>query len=306
MSSEFLFLAPYPNEQNNKDGMISRIKDIDILFEDLERTYLTVSLRRNLKSFKKIGNVKIIEVNLFLNFFYLFKLIRGHKFIYVHSVFNLRYLWQYLFFLNKNQVLILDAHGLVSEEFKFFDKKETIARYFSLIEKLVFKRLNHGIFVTHAMSSYFNRKYPDSFFKSNIYHIIPRNLKKMISAQKESTKSASCDKIQVIYSGGVHPWQNIDLMLDSIKSNQNENVHYTILTNEVEYIKKLIVEKDINRDLVNVDSRSPENLWQDYMNADYGFVLRQDNVVNNVACPTKLIEYMYYGIRPHSFNSKYW
>lgn len=36
----------------------------------------------------------------------------------------------------------------------------------------------------------------------------------------------------------------------------------------------------------------------EYQTAHYGFVLRDDITVNNVACPTKLVEYLQYGILP--------
>ena len=37
---------------------------------------------------------------------------------------------------------------------------------------------------------------------------------------------------------------------------------------------------------------------EEYPRCSYGFVLRDDIAVNNVACPTKLIEYLQYGIVP--------
>ena len=36
----------------------------------------------------------------------------------------------------------------------------------------------------------------------------------------------------------------------------------------------------------------------DYQESHYGFILREDIVVNHVACPTKLIEYLAMGVIP--------
>lgn len=297
MKSKILFLAPFPTSENIKDGMISRIKDIDRLFEDVDRTYLDLSLRRNLKTIKKIDSVNVIELNAILNFWYIIKLVKEHNYFYTHSIFNMRFFWVFLLFFDKKKKLILDAHGVVTEEMKYFDKKKYLSMYFSFIERFVFRRLSFGIFVTTTMSDYFKKKYPKSNFRSLIYHIIPRDLKEFDVNSKEIQNKTN-DRINILYSGGVHSWQNIELMMDTISLNQIENLHYTILTNDVKYIKEEISKRGINPNVISVDSREPSELWKDYLKADYGFVLRDDNIVNNVACPTKLIEYLFYGINP--------
>jgi hypothetical protein len=35
-----------------------------------------------------------------------------------------------------------------------------------------------------------------------------------------------------------------------------------------------------------------------YLAHEYGFVLRDESLVNRVACPTKLVEYLYWGVLP--------
>ena len=47
-----------------------------------------------------------------------------------------------------------------------------------------------------------------------------------------------------------------------------------------------------------VTTKTAEELRGAYEQAQYGFVLRDNIIVNNVACPTKLIDYIKYDIIP--------
>ena len=49
---------------------------------------------------------------------------------------------------------------------------------------------------------------------------------------------------------------------------------------------------------IELKSVAPEELAEYYESAHYGFILRDDNVINTVANPTKMIEYLQYGIVP--------
>ena len=115
MKNKLLFLAPYPSITNSKDGMIIRIKEIDKLFEDIDRTYITLSLIRNVKKRTSIGLVDIVEANVILDFWYIIKIIKDHNYIYSHSIYNLRFFWFFLLFFTKSKTLILDVHGVVPE-----------------------------------------------------------------------------------------------------------------------------------------------------------------------------------------------
>ena len=47
-----------------------------------------------------------------------------------------------------------------------------------------------------------------------------------------------------------------------------------------------------------ITTKTAEEMKEVYRHAQYGFVLRDDIVVNNVACPTKIIDYIKYDIIP--------
>lgn len=298
MKNKLLFLAPYPSITNSKDGMIIRIKEIDKLFEDIDRTYITLSLIRNVKKRTSIGLVDIVEANVILDFWYIIKIIKDHNYIYSHSIYNLRFFWFFLLFFTKSKTLILDVHGVVPEELRDFYKQKASYLYYHFIERFIFRRLNWAVCVTDAMSNFYKKKYSKYDFKTLIYYIIPSDLKETDFKEIQKIKEQSNDKIHILYSGGVQPWQNIDLMLETIESNQEKNIHYTILTPDIKYITQQIYKRKINPNIITVDSRNSSDLWKDYLAADYAFILRDDNLVNNVACPTKMFEYLHYGLIP--------
>ena len=94
-------------------------------------------------------------------------------------------------------------------------------------------------------------------------------------------------------------------MLKTISQNISDNIHYTILTGELDIMKSLLVKSKLdNLVSINVLSVQPSQLSEYYQKANYGFILRDDITVNNVACPTKLVEYLNYGIIPIVLSDK--
>src|SRR5690606_4791602 len=100
-------------------------------------------------------------------------------------------------------------------------------------------------------------------------------------------------------------WQNIDLMIRLIKSNRSDRIKYTIMTGEpVEMIRRLGEEGLLVDDGLEVLTVPSNKLARYYRTAHYGFILRDDMLINRVACPTKMVEYLYYGIIPVVKSSK--
>lgn len=295
MSSEIVFLAPYPTNENIKDGMISRVKAIDGHFSKIERTYLHVSaVRHRKKEQYRDGIVSVYNLNIVLHFWTILKIMRAHTNVYSHSIYMLRFLWV---LLNKSQNVILDLHGVVPEEERDF-KQNSGWKYYSYLEKQIFKKLSTAVCVTHRMKNHYKEKYP--WYKGDflVYSIMPDFLEAVSKGDFEDIKVHSKDKVHVLYSGGSQLWQNIDLMLNTIKENQSPRIHYTILTGDKEVFEAKIKEKNISPENITIESRHPSDLWKDYIAADYAFILRDDNLVNNVANPTKLVEYLFYGLIP--------
>jgi hypothetical protein len=297
MRKKLLFLAPFPNERYKMDGMISRIKSIDSFFLNDCRTYLYVSVRKNLRSYHKVSNnLEVYELNLFIHFFKIIKILFSSDIAYSHSIYQVRNIWFLLPFYKGK--LFLDVHGVVPEEIKYFGGSRLSFLFMSIVEKVVFTKKNTNIIcVTKAMQNHFTSKYKHLGGKFILHCIFPAHLKYENDLLENDTQNQFNDPVTIIYSGSSALWQKPDLMLDIIKKNQN-NIKYIILTSDINGFESKI--KGMKIDLKNIELKmvSPEELTSYYRRADFGFLLRDDNIVNRVAAPTKLIEYLSCGIIP--------
>lgn len=296
MKSDILFLAPYPTPENIKDGMVSRVNAIDSFFKDINRIYLRVSLSKNRKKkFFVDGKASVYELNAFIHIFLILRILFSCKKIYSHSIWGCWGIWPFLLFFRK--AFILDAHGVVPEEIQLYYGKKLLGFVLNIIECVVFKKAKVVICVTENMRKHFQQKHPHYKGKYLVYCIYPDSIKNIhIDTMREEKNSGTY--INVLYSGGIAPWQNIDLMLDVIKDTLAVNVKYTLLVSDKDYVENLIKLKHIESNNIVVKSVLPEELYTYYAKADYAFILRDDNVVNHVANPTKLVEYMRFGIIP--------
>ena len=283
-----IVVAAFPVTENQKDGMVQRVLHIDSLIKRYPRVYLDISFRR---FFRKIcytdGHATIYRLNFFVHAFVIARLLRRAKLIYMHSAYNAL---KSILFPSKAHV-VFDVHGIVPEEL-LQEKKKLASWIYRLAERMAIIRCNTIICVSQSMLRHLKAKYNNNI-KGNeiILPIIPK-VDDIITA--DQVHCAMRDDRAVIYAGGMQAWQNVDKMLDAAK--EQPNLKYTFLTGEIQRFSLLLRENS----LMNVICLSvkPEEVKDYYLKHEYGFILRDDVLVNQVACPTKLMEYLYWGVIP--------
>ncbi|SHG59795.1 glycosyltransferase family protein [Flavobacterium johnsoniae] len=299
-----LVIAPFPNSTNEKDGFIQRIKKIDNLINENKRVYVQISLKYYIFPKKNKSNVdgtSVWNLNFFTGFFVLLYHVIKSDMIYAHTIYNL--MWIIPFFSINKSKIILDVHGAVPEEQEMYGKR-FYSKILNFAEKICFNNIDTAVFVTDSMKQHYIKKYHNVNYKSIIYGIWPDNVKEnggineLILKKLREKIGISKNDVVVIYSGGLHIWQNIDLMIKSINDKKNDsNVVYILLVNDIVEMRIRLEKNNINK-RIYLDSVHPSELANFYAISHYGFVLREDCVVNRVANPTKLIEYLFYGITP--------
>lgn len=292
-----VFLAEYPNSTTIKEGMSQRMVAIDEQFAQEARVYLFVSHRFFVKKqvYYAKDDVLQYKCNLFIHFLFIMRLLVESKLLYFHSIQNALPILPCLFFLKSSKKIVLDIHGVVPEEHKFAGQ-DFKARLYSITECHIFKNLYLGISVTNAMTRHFRLKYSSLKLNLITYPIVPSNI---LANTYSPAEANSSEFIEVIYSGNLQSWQNISLMIEVISTNLSPKIRYTILTGNPEGMNEMLRQHDLSENNnINVLSVSPQELGYYYARSHYGFILRDDITVNRVACPTKLIEYMCYGIIP--------
>lgn len=255
-----LFVAPNPFKTKEHEGYLQRVAAIDALFEGEEKCYSGDC--RNSDELAKY----IIKADL----------------IYVHSIYRAEEIIDcYPVFGTK---IITDLHGVVPEEEELIGETRR-SKELDYIESIVMANGKAFVVVTDAMKDHFKKKY--GYIANKPYWItLP------IFDEKEVGRSEKRDI--VVYAGGAQKWQNTDLIVDIVNSTDN-GYAYTLLTHSLDAFDSISKEKT---DMVTLKSVTSDEVGSYYQDAKFGFILRDDTTVNNVACPTKLIEYLTYGIVP--------
>ena len=95
-----------------------------------------------------------------------------------------------------------------------------------------------------------------------------------------------------VYAGGASIWQGVDLMLDVYKAVEKElpNSKLILLTKD----ESVFIEKIKEREIQNYEIKyvAVSELQKELHKYKYGFILRDNNIVNQVATPTKMNSYL--------------
>jgi hypothetical protein len=288
-----LILAPYPTAKNIKDGYMQRVMAIDKLVNDVQRDYLSIRSNPFGKTeIKHIADVTVYRMNRFQ--LKIKDFLSQYDCIYIHSIYMYKYVHKFI----TNQKTILDLHGVVPEELSF-NHKYFSSMYYGYLENKAAHKIDIIIFVTEAMKEYFGNKYPQSKAVKWVFPIIAKN--SLIAKRINNSFSVEYIKNPVVfvYSGNIQKWQNIKQMLGFIKKYDKENYIYIILSSFKKYFFNILDKnfKEIKYRFI-IDSVLPEELYKYYSIAHYGFLIRDDHILNKVSCPTKMLEYLFYGITP--------
>ncbi len=305
--SEILFLGIPPSTTSQKDGFVSRINEIDKLFSEQNKTYLNIHYLRSFRK-KQISfsnKTTVVTLNYFEHFFEIFKYLKKAKKIFIHSVYRGARIFPHIIFLKKKAKVCLDLHGVFPEELKYKGEKLTPIIY-NWIEKHIVNFSDILVFVSKKFENYFLQKYP--LTKSKIRLVIPicnfsifqiDPTPKVESIKKKYNINEN--DLVFIYSGSTEIWQKVDLTLEAMSKlfAKKENIKFFILTLKPKEMENLV--KNYSLPLGNkvfILKLEQEELPPYYQISHFGFVLRDDIIVNRVAFPTKLLEYLYFGLIP--------
>ena len=155
-------------------------------------------------------------------------------------------------------------------------------RLMDIFEKQAARYSRAVVVVTEAMAEYYRKNFN---CESTEFIHIP-----ICSVLQEQQDWPIKERKTVIYAGGLHVWQNVDLMLD-IAEKKSDLFDFVFLTNEIDVFKDKLKDRHFVSP-VKVASVEHDEINKYLSQAEYGLLLRDDTPVNNVAFPTKLIEYL--------------
>ncbi|MPM05874.1 hypothetical protein SDC9_52169 [bioreactor metagenome] len=104
------------------------------------------------------------------------------------------------------------------------------------------------------------------------------------------------DEVLFVYSGGVSPWQCLDISIELFRKikqiNGWENSKFLILSGSTEKVRNIIGKE---KGFI-LDSFLPTEIDKVLCSGDIAFLLRENFVTNNVAYPNKFLEYVRSGM----------
>ena len=204
----------------------------------------------------------------------------------------------------QNSRILFDNRGLAYEESEMSYGNNLIYKINRNVKRnaMIFAKDHCDMynFVTNSMRDYMIDRY--GYNDKLPYTVIP-TLYRAESVDSEEMEKISRlenyqkDQFVVCYAGAVQAWQSTNQLTDIIEAifRKIPNSRFIFLMNgRLPGVDKL--SSDIQRK-ITIKS-VPHNQMKYYLQmADVGVVIRSDNIVNRVAAPTKIAEYLTNGVR---------
>lgn len=213
--------------------------------------------------------------------------------------------------------LIIQARGLLAEEYTYTHRNitnmilnyihTTRAKQFQQIEQLVYgTTLPHVIIesVSPALKTYLIEHFGTQEKKILIaQHDIPQPI---ITAQKTLWRSARRTQLNIptdahvyCYNGSAKPWQCPDEALTFFKKQheKNKNSFLLILTDEVQTFEQLAQKHTLDTKSYAIKKVPYSEIYQYLSACDTGLIFRDENILNWVSRPTKILEYQAVGLQ---------
>lgn len=193
------------------------------------------------------------------------------------------------------------SQGVAPEE--VFMKHKSKLKYYILnfIEKFSLRKAKFLLFVSEYQKNHFSKKYNLNI--NGNYYIMPC-FNCDIERESFFYKNKYSNNV-FCYIGSLAKWQYFSESMDVYKKieERNKDVSLKIFTFNVEEAESIIKSKGIVN--YSIEYVEQNNLPKHLAECKYGFLLREDNIVNNVATPTKLSTYLSNGIIPIISNTIY-
>jgi len=207
-------------------------------------------------------------------------------------------------YLKIKKPVIADMRGVMVNEIANSGRR--LAKVFSWqakkMEDYVFENANFFFFVSNNMREHYLKNYPHV---ANVNAVFPtivdeKYFRRSTEWRNQKTKELNIIGSEVyVYCGGVAYWQNIDKIIDSFHGawKQDNTIILLMLVKDQVSVNRIIDKLQINNPNIILYSVPYQEVGQ-YLNAaDYGIIIRDDSLVNHVASPTKINEYLACGLK---------
>jgi len=189
--------------------------------------------------------------------------------------------------------IILWQQGVTAEESFMRHHSKMRFKILNAIDCFVMKKAKMIFFVSNSMKNYYEKMSGCVFDdKSYIMPCYNEQLDLDVFSKKDYSKKIFS------YVGSLDLWQCFEQTVDTFVQIEKAvpGAFLKVLTFETDKAEKILVEKGVKNYSVNCVPK--EKVKAELEEVSYGFVLREDIIVNNVATPTKFSSYLSTGVIP--------
>lgn len=213
------------------------------------------------------------------------------------NIFVMSARWCFLVKLfNFNARVVTWFQGLGGEETLMTRNSKRGKFLWSCVEGFSIKFSYLNIYVSECMHQYYSDRYKGSKGVNENYFIMPCFNKDLnLNAFDLPGKY---NNLSFVYAGGLDKWQCIETILEIYKKIEDKysKASITLLTKQSEEASQLLKKFSIKNGAIKFVSL--ENLDNELSQYKYGFLIRENHIVNNVSTPTKMNSYLANGIIP--------
>lgn len=188
--------------------------------------------------------------------------------------------------------------GVLPEESFLSNHSRVRSFILSKIEKHFLKHSKMLFLVSNEMLIHYERKYKIDISRKSI--VMPCFNETEINTFDDEKYNEDT----FVYIGGLQVWQCFEQTVEvysKLEKLSDYKTKFYVYTSQIELANKILEQYNVqNYKVAYVDK---EKLSKNIKGIKYGFVLREDNVINNVATPTKFSNYIANGIIPIYSNS---
>jgi len=197
------------------------------------------------------------------------------------------------FYFKGYHKFIIWQQGATADE--SFMRNHSRIRYWMLnkIDTFVMKKAKAVLFVSQYMKDHYENLANRSFIsKSYIMPCFNEVFESTVYDNKDYSNKT------FTYVGSLDLWQCFEQTVILYKQIEDAvpEAYFKVLTFDTENAERIIKEKGIRH--YSVKCVPKEEVRNELESVNYGFVIREDNMVNRVATPTKISSYMAAGVIP--------
>lgn len=185
--------------------------------------------------------------------------------------------------------------GVTPEESRMQNGSNARYYFWSFCERLALKTVKYKIGVSTYLFKHFEKKYGLNIPLEDIF-IMPCFNSDF--HQESFFKNGKYSKNIFCFAGGMQPWQGFEDIVSIFKKLEclYQNVFLKVYSKELEEAKEILSKYEINN--YSVECVPADDMERVLSDCKFGFIIREDDVINNVATPTKLATYVGNGIIP--------